>query len=223
MTTEAYNPQCQDRVAGLLFSLRRNPSLFGFSSGAVLAIVQGRTRTTEDLCYMAKEIQLTKGKVALVDDSDYEWLSRQRWLVVDGRRCYARSFFKSRRGVYMHRLILGVEHQPSIQVDHKDGNSLNNQRSNLRLATQSQNQQNRGLSANNTSGFKGVQRRVHRYNDGRELERWHAHFKHNNKQIWVGTFNNAIDAAKAYDQRAREVFGEFAYLNFPPEGESVDV
>lgn len=75
MLTLAYNPQCQDRVAGLLLSLRRNPSLFGFSSGAVLAIVQETTRTTEDLCFMdTKACTECKEVLSLSEYYDAKWI-----------------------------------------------------------------------------------------------------------------------------------------------------
>src|SRR6185369_4370410 len=105
-----------------------------------------------------KEIQLTQGKVALVDDEDYEGLSAFTWHAYCNQNggWYARSSSLSRKNggkhLWMHRLILNCPN--GKQVDHKDGDGLNNQRYNLREATQAQNMYNMGLRADSKSGFK---------------------------------------------------------------------
>ena len=150
-------------------------------------------------------IPLTKGKVAIVDAQDYDWLSKYKWHAVkcDSRFYAYRS--KNRRSVSMHREIM---HAPKgMVVDHIDGNSLNNRRSNLRLCTVSQNHQNRRRTYG-SSKYKGT------WWDKRR-NKWVSAITFNGKYIHIGCFDNETDAAKAYDRKAAELFGEFAYLNFP--------
>jgi len=103
----------------------------------------------------------------------------------------------------MHNLIMGTK-----LVDHKNGNGLDNQKNNLRNCTNQQNHMNRRPKKNCTSKFKGVCR-------FKKDLKWTAVIKFNRKQIYIGIFGNEEDAAKAYDKKAKELFGEFAYLNFP--------
>jgi hypothetical protein len=157
-----------------------------------------------------KEIQLTKGKVALVDDGDFERVNALKWQAFKNYQTwYARRNEGStpRRNVRMHQYILGVRGKTS-QIDHRDGNGLNNQRSNLRIATAMQNQSNRGPQRNNTSGFKGVCKRY---------GKWRAQIKYKGEKISLGTYPDPAEAARAYDRKARELFGEFAWQNFPQE------
>lgn len=93
--------------------------------------------------------------------------------------------------------------------DHKDGNGLNNQKSNLRICTNAENIRNAKRYSTNTTGFKGVCID----SDYKKLS-FRAGIKHYNKTYKLGNFNNAIDAAKAYDKKARELYGEFAKTNF---------
>jgi len=94
-------------------------------------------------------------------------------------------------------------------VDHIDRNGLNNKRSNLRICTPRQNSYNR-IGKETPSKYKGVRWKKSR-------NRWVAQIKHYNKAMQVGSFDNQIDAAKAYDKKAKELFKEFAYLNFPDD------
>lgn len=160
-----------------------------------------------------KEIQLTQGKVALVDDEDYERLRRFIWtakLVKEGNYSawYAqrerRQSEPSRpRMILLHRAVLNP---PShIKLDHKNGNSLDCRRENLRPATDSQNQLNRGKARHNTSGFKGVSRKGNR---------WRAYTRFQKHAYHLGHFDTAEDAARAYDAFAKKHHGEFARLNF---------
>ena len=93
-------------------------------------------------------------------------------------------------------------------VDHINHDPLDNHRHNLRLATRSQNAANVGPYANNTSGYKGVD-----FNQGK----WRARITQHGKRHFLGTFDTAEEAARAYDSKALELFGEFASLNFPEE------
>lgn len=160
-----------------------------------------------------KEVQLSQKMVALVDDEDFDRVIEFRWSFSRRRSAngYAVSAVGTGRNVFMHRFILQPS-DPSIIVDHINGNGLDNRRSNLRLATHSQNHANCGRRRHNTSGFKGVhftKRRSH-------LEcPWAAYLGALKKSRFLGYFTTAEDAARAYDTAAEAFYGEFAKLNFP--------
>lgn len=153
-----------------------------------------------------KVIPLTQSKVALVDDRDYDFLSAFKWVAQKEEKTWyaAKRVWIGNKWTLalMHRMILGF---PKIEVDHRDGNGLNNQRDNLRIATKGQNQHNRRLGKNNKSGFKGVYPRH---------GKWFSQISCNNVQRHLGSFDRAEDAAKAYDAEAIKLFGEFARTNF---------
>jgi hypothetical protein len=158
-----------------------------------------------------KLIPLTQGQYAQVDDDDFERVNEHRWLAqwsICSRRFYAvrwsRGGRKSRRHFSLHHEVTGILN--TVQIDHADGDSLNCQKYNLRACTYSQNQANKGKPRNNTSGYKGVY-----WNQGA----WVAQIKFSAKITYLGRFTSPIDAAHAYDHAAREVFGAFAYCNFP--------
>lgn len=157
-----------------------------------------------------KEIPLTHGKVALVDDEDFEWLSAYRWSALPNRDTfYAYCTLRLTRGACtsrrMHRLI--VEAPAGVPVDHQNGDGLDNRRSNLRPSTGTQNQANRRRHSNNTSGFKGVIWKPRR-------SKWRAQIKVCGRTIWLGEFTDKVAAARAYDVAAIRYFGEFASTNF---------
>jgi hypothetical protein len=160
---------------------------------------------------MTKEIPLTQGKVAIVDDCDFEWLNQWKWLAHNNHNLnwYAkRTDYHGglrKEVIIMHRLIIGAE--KGQYVDHKDRDGLNNQRGNLRFCTKAQNAQNMELGSRNTSGFKGVSR-----DHGKQ---WRATIRENNRQYRIGHFPTALEAALAYDVAAKRLHGEFARLNFP--------
>jgi hypothetical protein len=164
---------------------------------------------------MAKQIPLTQEKVALVDDADFELLAQFKWHAWQPPKSH--TFYAARgltlpngkRGIsYMHREILAVA--AGIEVDHKDGNGINNQRSNLRPSTRRQNSYNQVGWRQSTSKFKGV-------STARNSTKWRARIMIDGKEQYLGSFDNEIDAARAYDIAAREHFGEYAHLNFPQE------
>lgn len=149
------------------------------------------------------EIPLTKGLVALIDSEDMHIVGHLRWGASSGRTSpYAGRYFYDgggkRRFVLMHRFIMGAP--KDYQVDHIDGNTLNNQRSNLRFATASQNAFNRRMPKNNRTGYRGVY--------------WYrgiyaAQIAHGGKPIWLGSFTDPEMAAAAYRNAAIRLFGEF--------------
>jgi hypothetical protein len=150
-----------------------------------------------------REVNLTKGYVALVDDEDYELVSQYKWYPEKGTNTYyAKGNIgnKFRDGsIRMHNLILGK------LVDHINGDGLDNRRENLRLCTNSQNQMNK--VAWGKSNFKGVD-----FHIGSKL--WRSRIQLNGKSIFIGRFSSEEAAALAYDAKAKELFGDFAKLNF---------
>jgi hypothetical protein len=137
----------------------------------------------------------------LVDDEDYEFMSRFPWKAYkDGDSYYARTTVSAHRLLVDYRL-----------VDHVNGNSLDNTRVNLRSSTPQQNSWNRGLRSDSLTGYKGVSSR-------RGGKGFIARIQVEGKRKFLGWFHNPVDAARAYDAAAREYFGEFARLNFPDEG-----
>jgi len=161
---------------------------------------------------MAKVISLANGGQTLVSDEDYHWLSQRRWH--RNNQGYAACSLWGRRSgqeVLMHRLILLAADTAS--VDHANRNKLDNQRENLRFATQSQQNANRA-KITGRSRFKGVHRRW----DGLK---WVAQIKDaNHKTIHLGSFASEVEAANAYNAAAIKRFGEFAYLNSIPKEKS---
>lgn len=167
-----------------------------------------RHAVTQPLDPSYKLIALTQGQNAIVDTADFEWLNQWNWNA--DWNASARTFYVRRRGGFrMHRFILGVTN-PAIDVDHRNENGLDNRRSNLRRCDRIRNMQNQGLRSNNTSGFKGVTWYPHR-----GMNKWVAKITIEKRQISLGYFDTAEQAAHGYDKAAQEHFGAFAQLNFP--------
>lgn len=155
-------------------------------------------------------VPLGRGLTALIDTADRALVEHWRWTSsMVGRRIYA-VHRAGAASVPMHRVLMGAPDE--LDVDHIDGNGLNNCRSNLRLATRSENMANVPVRRSNTSGFTGVSRHS-------VSGRWRATIKQDGRQVHIGFFDTPEDAARAYDARAREVFGAFARLNLPDDHE----
>lgn len=157
-----------------------------------------------------RRIKLTQGKFALVDDADFEWLNQWKWTASkDKGRWHALRFegtTGNRKHVSMHSMLC----DGGPEVDHKNGDSLDNRRGNLRPATRSQNEANKGKQrrkGGSSSRFKGV-------HFDSITSKWRACIRKNYRLIRLGRFARERDAAMAYDAAARQLFGEFAKTNF---------
>ena len=159
-----------------------------------------------------KEIPLTQGKVALVDDTDYEELNQYKW-----HACNWRGDFYAMRHpprvngkqstIQMSRQVLGLECGDRRQADHQNHNTLDNCQSNLRICTQQENLMNGKPHSDSTSKFKGVSWH-------KQHNKWHARIYINGKTKHLGLWDMEEVAALRYDMVAIREFGEFAYLNF---------
>ena len=152
-----------------------------------------------------KRIPLTQGKFALVDDKDYDYLMQWKWCVTKGGgtfRTYYACRTESSRKISMHRQLLATP--KGLQSDHINHNGLDNRRVNLRTCTVSANQQNQLPRLHGTSQHKGVS--LHR-------KSWVARIACYGKHGYLGAFRTEIEAAKAYNNAAKVLFGKFAYLN----------
>lgn len=148
-----------------------------------------------------KQIQLTKGFFAVVDDEDYEALNAFKWRL-GSRNAYAVRAEKGKM-VQMHRVILGLEKTDPRVADHIDGDTLNNTRANLRAATRSQNAAN--IHLKKTSGYKGV---TFHKKAGKYQAALHGIYR-----THIGLFDTAEEAALAYNETATRIYGEYAGLN----------
>jgi len=161
-----------------------------------------------------KKVLLNTGNFVFVDDCDFDEVSKFKWS--EDRRSeylvYAKRFeekmakgVRTRKSIYLHRQLMGVTARLVI-VDHRNGNTLDCQRSNLRVCSKSENCMNQRVRSNNTSGFKGVNKSA--------AGRWVSKIMLNYRSITVGTFDTPEEAARAYDEAAKIHHKAFANLNF---------
>lgn len=153
-----------------------------------------------------KKLPLTRGLLAIVDDDVYKWASIEHWHANFPEK-NGKPYARNGSGVYLHKKILGL---PAVsQGDHRDGNTLDCRRKNLRIATPAQNAQGFKKKRDGlTSRFRGV-----RWNKLRRS--WSAQITFKYKAMHLGVFASEVAAAFAYDEAAKRHFKEFAHLNFP--------
>jgi hypothetical protein len=161
-------------------------------------------------------VPLTKGKYAKVSSEDYEAVAAWAWYFQS--QGYAARTKRNKGGakagqkvIYMHRFIM--DPPPELQIDHIDGDRLNNTRQNLRICTPSQNLQN-AVSKRGKSKYKGV----HQHSAFKRKRRWQATIMVHGRVLSFGYHMTEEEAARAYDVAARLHFKEFARTNFPEEG-----
>lgn len=165
-----------------------------------------------------REIPLKHGYIAKVDAEDYERVRQFNWHAHFDRKgdvvnnIYARRWFRhpetgKSRGEFLHRFVMQVSDR-SIQIDHKEHDGLDCRKHMLRMGSQSDNQHNQRLRRDNKTGYKGVTKH-------RECNRWVSTIVNNGKTVYLGLHKTPEIAAKTYDVKAIELFGEFCHLNFP--------
>ena len=201
--------RCAERTRG--FVKGRGKALTGQADDATVRMVAPTSQEDGGNGMDTKTIRLTQGKVAIVDADEHRHLDAYKWSAHEARPgAFYAARKEGRRKVYMHRELAWA--LDSEDVDHVNLDTLDNRCENLRTCTRSQNTMNRGPSRDATSALKGVS--------------WDSYYGLWAAQIMVGGRNHVLgrferegDAARAYDEAARRMHGEFAYLNFPEAGE----
>lgn len=150
-------------------------------------------------------ITITHGLTVIIDESDLPLVSPYTWMLKSKAQWdrYACTKIKNKR-ITLHRFLMSPE--LSQHVDHINGDTLDNRRSNLRLCTNTDNARNARLRHDSTTGFKGV---------SKAGGRWVAQIRRNGTTWHIGSYQTPEDAARSYDAQAKILFGEFAWLNFP--------
>jgi AP2 domain/HNH endonuclease len=150
-----------------------------------------------------KSITLHSGRELLVDDQDFDWVSRIKWY--DTGKHAQRQWLVNgvKHSQYLHCMLMS---DTDKYVDHIDGNGLNNQTSNLRTCTHAQNMKNQKMRRTNKSGFKGV-------SFYKQTKRWVAYVRIGKKSKTIGYYDSPEEAAKMYDSEALKYYGEFARTN----------
>jgi hypothetical protein len=149
---------------------------------------------------MAKKIPLGHGQFAIVDDEDYEKVCRYKWHAMSGSK---NPHHYAVTKIRMHRLV--IDAPPDFMVDHINGDTLDNRKANLRLCTNSQNQQNTA-SRGGSSKYKGV-------SFLKKKGKWIAAFQFDSHRYYCGMWDSEEDAARAVDKKRGEVCGDFASKN----------
>ena len=158
-------------------------------------------------------VPLSLGYCAVIDEADWPLVKGFAWKAAETKpgsgRVYAIAFPREngrQKTIYMHRLLAGASGRGQ-QVDHADRDTLNNRRGNLRICSNAQNMHNSWIGKRNKSGYKGVCWCSF-------TSRWKAQIRVNGRKMFLGRYNSAEDAARAYDAAARDLSGEFARVNF---------
>ena len=149
-------------------------------------------------------IALTRGKIAVVDTCNYEKLNAVTWRADKRPKSQGVKFVARSDEGLMHRIILGIT-DPKIEVDHWNGDTLDNRTDNLRIATRGQNSMNVGAKSHSKTKIKGVEKTP--------FGTYTARIRANNKRYYLGTFGSPTAAAQAYNAAAIQHHGEFAKIN----------
>jgi hypothetical protein len=158
-----------------------------------------------------KQIPLTQGRFALVDDADFEWLNQWKWCALKKSNTFYA--VRGNKGIRMHRLILGMVPGDRRLADHRNCEGLDNQRHNLRECSHAENSRNARKTSKASSRFKGVTW----HSIGKK---WQVSIQIDGKNKNLGLYADEIEGAEIYDLAAREIYGEFARLNFPDTEEA---
>lgn len=150
-------------------------------------------------------IILTRGEKSTVDYKEYKNISSFKWCcTLHGGKKYATRNSKGNRTIYLHRQIM--DFPVGLVVDHINGDTLDNRRTNLRICTQKENIRNSKMFNTNTSGYRGVTFR-------KDRGKWASQIMINDKHISLGMYLDKKKAAKAYNTKSKELFGEFSFQN----------
>jgi len=140
------------------------------------------------------------GELVLIDDCDYDRIKNYKWYAIDGSG-YSKRICTMKPCRYMHRIIMDAP--IGYDVDHVNGNALDNRRSNLRICSHAENTRNAPRRKTNASGYKGVYW-------ASWASKYRAEIQHSGSRIKIGYFDTADQAYKAYCDAARELHGDFA-------------
>ena len=162
------------------------------------------------------EIEISGYRV-LIDEEDYNLIKEYKWTVNAPKKANEKyyvqyDFYENgvHHAILMHRLIMGCRYGDKLFVDHINGNTLDNRKCNLRVCDIAENTRNQQKHKDSNNPYKGI-----KYSKRDKL--WCARIQFNKKRIYIGYSKDPIEAAKAYDRKAIELHGEFAYTNFPKE------
>ena len=154
---------------------------------------------------MIKKIKLTQSKETFIDSEDYEKIKSYNWYYhSSGYAACKQKINNIWKTILLHRVIMNCPNNK--QIDHINGNGLDNRKENLRICTHAENGRNTKKRKGTTSKYKGI----YWY---KALSKWSVRIRFNYKWIFIGYFNDEKEAAKAYNEKAKELFGKFAKLN----------
>lgn len=180
---------------------------------------KSRTNLTKQFIFLPDstkgvKIPLSKNKFAIIDEEDFNMINQWTWSF-NGKyavRWYWDKKTRTYKFIQMHRFIINCPIKK--EVDHINRNGLDNRKINLRICNHSENNRNKGKLISNTSGYIGV----HEYKSNKKwvnpIKKWVANITINKKTVSLGYFLTKEEAARAYDKKAKELYGEFAQTNF---------